>query len=506
MQEVVTPRKRNRAGYMRLYRTRQVVERDEDGLLGFQTRFISAICRKENPVSLAGLSTARANGKSWLAGYLIAKSITPGDPLHEDGIENVLVASSRQQAAIVLNFARNFLGEEGGYRWRLDGCEHLASRARVRIISSDSRRAMGLGANVRLVVCDEPGSWAPQSGRRLWEAVTGAIGKRKTTVIAIGTLAPSALTGPASWWPQFISAGSGEGRHISLLQADPEKWESFDEVLRVNPVSLVNKYLLDTLKREHKAALESERAARTFRQYRLNIPGDPVEAQPLITSAEWERIVSRPVPPCEGRPVVGVDLGGTRSWSAACALWPSGRISSWAIAPGQPSLADQEREDQVPEDSYTALVRSGGLAVDEGRAVPDIEVLLARVWAWSPSCIVCDPFRSKELHQVIAGRTRIVERSHGESTSNVQSLRSLLLDSSAGVTLNSRALLEAAFMQTNLVIDNSGVTRVSKVDRRRSRDDAAAALLLACGEKARRPAPVELRGAIISREGLVTWI
>ena len=325
-------------------------------------------------------------------------------------------------------------------------------------------------------------------------------------MIAIGTLAPSALTGPASWWPQFISAGSGEGRHISLLQADPEKWESFDEVLRVNPVSLVNKYLLDTLKREHKAALESERAARTFRQYRLNIPGDPVEAQPLITSAEWERIVSRPVPPCEGRPVVGVDLGGTRSWSAACALWPSGRISSWAIAPGQPSLADQEREDQVPEDSYTALVRSGGLAVDEGRAVPDIEVLLARVWAWSPSCIVCDPFRSKELHQVIAGRTRIVERSHGESTSNVQSLRSLLLDSSAGVTLNSRALLEAAFMQTNLVIDNSGVTRVSKVDRRRSRDDAAAALLLACGEKARRPAPVELRGAIISREGLVTWI
>ena len=76
----------------------------------------------------------------------------------------------------------------------------------------------------------------------------------------------------------------------------------------MNPVSLVNKYLLDTLKREHTTALESERAARTFRQYRLNNPGDPVEAQPLITSAEWERIVSRPVPPCEGRPVVGVDF------------------------------------------------------------------------------------------------------------------------------------------------------------------------------------------------------
>ena len=91
-------------------------------------------------------------------------------------------------------------------------------------------------------------------------------------------------------------------------------------------------------------------------------------------------------------------------------------------------------------------------------------------------------------------------------TSNIQGLRSLLLDSEAGVTLNSRALLEAAFMQTNLVIDNSGVTKVTKIDRRRSRDDAAAALLLAAGEMARRPAPVELRGAVISREGLVTWI
>ena len=32
------------------------------------------------------------------------------------------------------------------------------------------------------------------------------------------------------------------------------------------------------------------------------------------------------------------------------------------------------------------------------------------------------------------------------------------------------------------------------------------AALLAAGELARRPAPVQLRGAVISREGVVTWI
>ena len=396
----------SRAVYMREYRARRAVIRSADGLLGFQADFCRAITRKDHPPAIACLSTARGNGKSWLAGYLIAKALTPGDPLHEDGIENVLVASSRQQAAIVLNFSRNFLGEESGHRWRLDGCEHLASRARVRIISSDSRRAMGLGANSRLVVCDEPGSWAPQSGRRLWEAVTGAIGKRKTTVIAIGTLAPSPLQG---WWPSVVAAGSGEGRHCALLQADPDLWESFDEVLRVNPVAAINPFLKQTLAREHQTALESERAARTFRQFRLNLPGDPVDQQPLVTTAEWMRVCARPVPACEGKPVVGVDLGGTRSWSAACALWPSGRIEAWAIAPGQPSLADQERADQIPTGTYEELAKSGGLSVDAGHAVPDIGLLLARIWSWSPAVIVCDPFRVQELHQVVGGRARIAE-------------------------------------------------------------------------------------------------
>ena len=101
------------------------------------------------------------------------------------------------------------------------------------------------------------------------------------------------------------------------------------------------------------------------------------------------------------------------------ALWPSGRIEAWAIAPGVPSLSDQEREDQVPDGSYHELARSGGLAVDAGRAVPGIERVLSRIWAWSPAAIVSDPYRAAELHQVVSGRVRIIERARGggEATS-----------------------------------------------------------------------------------------
>ena len=293
---------------------------------------MAALTRKEKAPDILGLSCPRGNGKSWLCGQLIARSITPGDVLHEDAVENILVSSSRDQAKIVLEFARQSLGDTLGYRWSDTGVIHKASRARVRIISSDSRRALGLGAHVRLIVCDEPAAWAPTAGKRLWDAMATSLGKRQTQILAVGTLAPAPLTGPGAWWPGFVNQGSGDGRHISLLQADPEKWKSFDEVLRCNPVAAINPHLRKTLEREYRAAIDSDRAARTFKQFRLNIPGDPIDTQPLITSAEWARVVARPVPACEGKPIIGVDLGGNRSWSAACALWPNGRIESWGVA------------------------------------------------------------------------------------------------------------------------------------------------------------------------------
>ena len=68
-------------------------------------------------------------------------------------------------------------------------------------------------------------------------------------------------------------------------------------------------------------------------------------------------------------------------------------------------------------------------------------------------------------------------------------------------------LLGAAFAQTSLVIDWSGVTKVTKNARAaESREDAAATLLLAAGELARRPAPVALQSAVISKTGKVTWL
>ena len=116
-----------------------------DGLLPFQSAFVAAICRQKHPPEIAALSVPRGNGKSWLCGGLVARSLTPGDPLFEPGVENILVSSSRNQAAITLEFARAALGEVDGYRWRADGVVHLAS-----VLRRDGGKCQRCGGNRKL--------------------------------------------------------------------------------------------------------------------------------------------------------------------------------------------------------------------------------------------------------------------------------------------------------------------------------------------------------------------
>ena len=115
--------------------------------------------------------------------------------------------------------------------------------------------------------------------------------------------------------------------------------------------------------------------------------------------------MAREVAPRTDKPIVAVDLGGGRSWSAAVAVWQSGRIEAMAVAPGIPSLADQERRDSVPSGMYTKLYDAGILDMADGLRVQKPEQLWdAIVERWGiPVRVICDRFRLDELRDVIGG-------------------------------------------------------------------------------------------------------
>ena len=356
------------ATYMRDYRARRAVERDGGGLLPYQREFLAAVTRRDNRPEIAACSVGRGNGKTFLAGALLAKALKPSDdPLYVEGAESVLVSASRPMAALTLEAARLVLGDDPEFRWRLDGVEHLKTRTRCRVLSSDSRRAYGLGSTMNIAVLDEPGSFAPTSGERLWRALLGSLGKNASArILACGTIAPAAV---GSWWQNFIEAGSGPGKHVQLIQGNEKTWRDWDTVLAANPVCAISKSMVRTLKREHDEALLSDRAASAFLRYRMNINApEATHAQPLITASECGAVsVLVPVPECcRSVLIIGVDLGSSigRGAAAACALWPNGRIESWAVAPGKPSslASSRNNEDQVAPGCYEELLKSGGLS------------------------------------------------------------------------------------------------------------------------------------------------
>ena len=215
----------------------------------FQQRFVDGATAPG--VDTAALSLPRGNGKSWLAGNLAARALTPDDALYVEGGETVLCAGSIEQARIVFRVARRILEPTGDYRF-LDsatrcGITHKSNGTRLRVLGSNARTAFGF-VDVPLVVADEPGAWEVNGGQLLHDAVQTAMGKPGSPLraIYIGTLAPATR----GWWVDLVTAGSRDGTYVQALRGDPEKWESWREIKRCNPLVTISDIFAAKLRQE----------------------------------------------------------------------------------------------------------------------------------------------------------------------------------------------------------------------------------------------------------------
>ena len=457
--------------------------------LAFQRRFVSAALAPG--VDTAVLSTPRGQGKSWLAGLLIASALTPRRRLFIPGAENVLTAGSLDQARICFRFARQMLGEDH-YRYQDSaqriGILHPKSGTRLRVASSDAKKAMGL-VGARLVVADEPGSWTLIGGQSMFDSLQTSVGKNQMTVIYLGTIAPD----PAgNWWTNLVKAGSSEGTHVTLLQGTQGAWDDWRTIATCNPLVRINPLLKRTLLRERDAARRDPRLKARFCSYRLNLPTAD-ESTVLLTVDEWDAVLARPVPEADGdRPYVGLDVGSERAWSSAVALHRSGLVVARAVAPGVPSLEAQEHRDLVPAGTYRALAAVGSLYVDEGRQVVTVERLIETVLSWRPAMITCDRFKLGAVLDAVRGRCRVEPRvtRWSSASEDIRALRRAALDGPLAVEVKSRGLLTASLAVAEVKSDDQGSVRLVKSGtHNRSRDDAAISLTLAAGLASRAPAP-----------------
>ena len=462
----------------------------QQSLRPFQRRFIAAATRPR--IDNAVLTLPRGNGKSWLAGYMVARILNPADPLFRPGTESVLCAASIEQARVVFRFARAMLERAGGYRFQdaatRVGILHVATNTRLRVIGSNGKTALGL-VNTPWAVCDEPGAWEVNGGQLLNDALETAKGKPGSPLrtLYIGTLAPAS----AGWWHDLVDSGSNATTHVFALRGRADRWDDWNEIRRCNPLTQIDAGFRAKLLSERDAARVDTRLKARFLSYRLNIPSAD-ETTVLLTVDDWRRVCGRPVADRDERPIVGVDLGGGRSWSAAVALWPSGRLEALAVAPGVPSLDRQETRDRVSSGTYQRLVAQGSLVVAPGLRVQPAAMLIERiVAAWGrPRAIVCDRFRLADLEDSVRGKCPIFPRvtRWSEASEDIRALRSSALDGPLSCDVSSQSLIAASLSVATVKNDDAGNVRlVKRGTHNTARDDVAAALTLAAGQSARMP-------------------
>ena len=449
----------------------------------FQKRFIAGAFKPG--ILRAALSLPRGQGKSHLAAYILKRCLTPGDRLHRPGAEYLLLSGSLDQARQVLNPLVAEL-DESAYRTysastRL-GVTHLATGTTLRVISSKAKTAFGIGANNPLVVADEPGAWETNQGQVMNDALETSLSKPDADmrICYIGTLAPSV----SGWWHDLIDGGSNGSTFVMSLRADRQKWDKASEIRRCNPLSWDYPESRKTLFEERDAARHDTRLKARFLSYRLNVPSADESAM-LLTIPDYDIWAARPVADRVGQPIVAVDLGGGRAWSAAVAVYQSGRVEALAVAPGIPSIEAQEQRDRVPSGTYSRLVERGQLLVADGlRVQPPAVMWDAIVEKWGiPVSIVCDRFRLAEMEDAVRGATGIEPRvwRYSEASFDIRALRKLCKDGPLSLDPDADALVQSSIAVAQVKNDDAGSVRMVKHHNNAARDDVAAALVLAAG-------------------------
>ena len=452
----------------------------------FQREFLRAV---ENPAfDTVCLSGPRALGKTFLAAKVLERCLTPGDPLFQAGKTYVLGAASLDQARMTYGFIRAALEDTGEYRWidsatRL-GATHVKSNTKLRAISSKASTSLGL-VNTPVVCLDEPGALEHANGRALADSLFSAQGKPGSglKLILIGTLAPMA-TQPGHWWYDVVHGGTHGKTHVQFFKGDVDTWDSWKTIRRANPLVMVDQDTREKLLEERDLARVDSYLKARFLSFRLNIPSQD-ESETLLTVDDWALLADRPTTEREGPAIIGVDLGAGRAWSAAVAMWPTGRIETFALAPGLPDLGEQERRDHVPAGLYRQLYDDGLLLVDEGLRVQTP----ARLWheildRWGfPQLLVADRFREGDLMDASDGLAPLEPRvaRWSEASADIRALRKGVRDGPFNIGTGAD-LLGASLAVSRVKNDDGGNVRLVKDGTNNTaRDDVAAALVLVAG-------------------------
>jgi phage terminase large subunit-like protein len=468
-------------------------------LAPFQKQFVEGALAPG--MNVAALSIGRGNAKTALSSG-IALGALLGEWDNQARREILIAARTRDQARIGYEFAAGFsrslpddvqkrLTFRRSPRLEIEYEDENGSHV-IRAIAADGKTA--LGSAPTLVLMDERGHWPLDQGDALEHALLSGLGKRGGRALIISTSAPDDAH-PFSKWLDEDQPGvyRQEHRPAPGLPAD-----DLESLALANPGAAhgIGASLEWLRAQAGRAIARGGSTLSSFRLYNRNerISGEARDL--LLTVDEWLVCETADPPPREGQVVIGIDLGGSASMTAAAFYWPeTGRLEVLGTFPSRPSLLHRGQADGV-NDRYVEMERRGELSVLGDATVP-VAAWLAEVMRHIEgqpiAAILADRFKQAELGEAMdrAGiRAPIIWRGMGfrDGGEDCERFRRACFDGK--VKTAPSLLLRSAFADAVTLRDPANNLKLAKA-RSTGRIDAASASVLAVAEGARltaRPA------------------
>jgi phage terminase large subunit-like protein len=248
---------------------------------------------------------------------------------------------------------------------------------------------------------------------------------------------------------------------------------------------------LDWLEAQARRAIAQGGSALTsFRLYNRNERVSGESRDVLLTVDEWLSCEAADLPPREGPVIIGIDLGGSASMTAAAFYWPdTARLEVRGTFPSMPTLADRGAADGV-SGRYLEMEKRNELSTLGDKTVPVaawLSDVLRFVQDDQVAAIVADRYKQAEMSEAMdrAGVSApVVWRGMGwrDGSEDVERFRRAAFD---GLVKSAPSLLlRSAFADAVCLKDPANNLKLAKA-RSKGRIDAAAAAVLAVSEGAR---------------------
>ena len=480
-------------------------------LANFQRNFVKGAFAPGMTVGV--LSIGRGNAKTALsAGLALADLVGALQEHPQPNREIIFAARNRDQARIAFNFVLGYINglpEEDQALFTIRRGSKLEIEFEgnggglARCIAADGKSILG-GAPT-LAIMDERAAWEREKGDNLENAILSGLGKRDGRALIISTSAADD-TNTFSRWLDQPPPGAYVQEHRPPFGLPADDLES---LLLANPgasegIGSSPDWLLSAART---AIARGGSALSSFRNLNRNERVSIENKSVLVTVDEWlsAEVAPDELPAREGPCILGVDLGGSRSMSAAAFYWPeTGRLEALGTFPAYPSLKDRGEADGV-SGRYLEMHDRGELSVLGENTVPPapwLAEIVRQLDGIQPACIVGDRFRHAEFTEAMnnagLGRVPFIWRGFGwkDGAEDIERFRRALFDGDVKVTPS--LLLRFAFADAVTLIDPAGNAKLAK-GRTLGRIDAAAAAVLAIAQGARMKATPQ-------RKARATWL